>query len=134
MKLWITRNSAFSVQCGGLERLLVWSEKPVYILKKLEKEEDDPFSLAFRVDHGLYRKYGWTAFRSFPTSFGKVFGYDDGDNKEFAIIVWQKLCEHFLNEEFEKWDILEKDGKCKSEDFLLEVDIAPIKVESIKLI
>ena len=37
--------------------------------------------------------------------------------------VWKKLKEHFLNAELGDFDKLEKEGKCKQEDFLLELEI-----------
>lgn len=132
MKIWITRDSAFSIQCGGLERLRVWFKKPKFFLIKLEeKDRDLPFDY-IGIDEGIYSKYGWEVDGEVSFSFGKVFGYIKGENKELAIIVFNKLKEHFLNEDLEKWDILEKEGKSKIEDFLLEIEISPIKVESIK--
>ena len=37
--------------------------------------------------------------------------------------IWNKLCEHFNNEPFDDWDRLEKEGVCKVEDFLLELEL-----------
>ena len=46
MKVWITRDSAISIQCGGLERLQIWFTKfkPVFLVAVLsEKDRDTPF-------------------------------------------------------------------------------------------
>jgi len=131
MKIWITRLSANQIMFGGLERLKVWWEKPMYLVEKIqEKGRDTPFEY-YGEEKGFYKypQYnyeGWTCFESkgrFPFSFGKVFGYGDGENKELAEYVWNKLCEHFLNEPFDNWDKLEKEGKVQVSEFLLEIDI-----------
>jgi len=131
MKIWITRLSANQIMFGGLERLKVWWEKPIYLVEKIqEKDRDTPFGY-ISEEQGFY-KYsnynyeGWVCFESkgrIPFSFGKIFGYSDGENKELAEFVWNKLCEHFLNEPFDNWDKLEKEGKVYSSDFLLEIDL-----------
>ena len=140
MKIWITRSSAFQIQCGGLERLQVWFSKPEFHLTKLEdKDRDIPFDDYLGIDHGLYRRHGWEESKrkiERGISFGKVFGYigEDEPNSLFAEIVWEKLCKHFLNHPFDDWHILEKEGKCRVEDFLLEIEISPINVISANLI
>ena len=140
MKIWITRSSAFQIQCGGLERLQVWFSKPEFHLVKLEdKDRDIPFGDYFGHDHGFYRKSGWQESGNkvgMPLSFGKLFGYigDSESNSLFAEVVWKKLCDHFLNHPFDDWHKMEKEGKCKIEDFLLELEIEPIKVLSCNFI
>ncbi len=140
MKIWITRESAFQIQCGGIERLYVWFSKPEFHLIKLEeKDRDIPFGDYLGQDHGYYRRYGWQESENKigrGLSFGKVFGYsgESAPNSSFAEIVWEKLREHFLNQPIKIWDTLEKEGKCKAEDFLLELEIESINVLSIQFI
>ena len=55
-----------------------------------------------------------------------LFGYCDRENEDensIAEYVWNKLKEHFLNEDFEKWHIVEKEKCLNRKDFLLELDI-----------
>ena len=140
MKIWITRHSAFGIQVGGLERLDVWFSKPEFHLIKLEeKDRDMPFGDFVGFDQGLYRRAGWEESErkiERGISFGKVFRYvgESEPNSLFAEMVWQKLEEHFLNQPFNDWDKLEKEGKCKVEDFLLEIEIEPVKVININFI
>lgn len=56
IKAWVVRNSAFSIQCGGLERLFVHFSKPKYMLELLpEKNRDSPFGdISFQ--DGIYRR------------------------------------------------------------------------------
>lgn len=127
MKIWVTRRSASSIMFGGLERLNVHFSKPVYLVEPFsERDRDLPFGY-YDQSHGFYKRYGWTAeHNSLPSlSVGKWVGYNDDDNpeRELAMFIWQKLCEHFLNEDFLKWEELENSGKAKIEDFLLEIDL-----------
>ena len=109
---------------GGLERLWVHFVKPTFLLEPIE-HRDTPFGYIGK-DQGYYRIHGWHSHNDSwrrPVSFGKVFGYDDGDNKELAIYVWEQLEKHFHNEPFDMWTELEKNNKSKVEDFLLEIDL-----------
>lgn len=128
MKIWITRRSASSIMFGGLERLNVHFSKPVYLIEPLtEKDRDIPFGCRYDETRGFYKTYGWTPeHNSLPSlSVGKWIGYCEEDNpeKELSIFIWDKLCEHFLNEPFDNWCLLEQDGRARIEDFLLEIDI-----------
>lgn len=128
MKIWVTRRSASSIMFGGLERLNVHFSKPVYLIEPLtERDRDIPFGCRHDETRGFYKTYGWTTeHNSLPClSVGKWLGYNEDDNPEREItkFIWNKLCEHFLNEDFLKWDELEKFGKVKIEDFLLEIEI-----------
>jgi hypothetical protein len=123
-KIWITRNSAFSIQCGGLERLFIHFSKPTYFYEKLTtKDRDIPFGY-IEESEGLFKKIGWieTQPKMFMPSIsvGNFIGYDN----EMSEFIWNKLKEHFLNEEFDKWHILEEENKCKIENFLLEMTIS----------
>lgn len=129
MKVWITRDTAGSVMAGGLERLHVNFSKPVYLLEVYtDKERDTPWGYE-TYSHGYYRTHGWRTngkLGNLTLSFGKWLGYSDiGDeHQEIAIYVWHKLEEHFLNEPFRNWDEIERAGKVKIEDFLLEIDLS----------
>lgn len=126
MKLWITRDSALSIQFGGLERLQVWFVKPDFLVKVLtDKERDTPFG-DIGEDEGYYAKYGWYGNEKFGIhhlSFGNWLGYGEGENGEIANYVWEKLREHFHYSPFEDWDKVEREGLCKQSDFLLELEI-----------
>lgn len=132
MKIWVTRNSAFSIQCGGLERLFVWFRKPRFIE---EWRDQASFDLPFGEESELNgaRISDWECSRdnslwiSSPVSFGKLFGYTDRQEKsenEIAEYVWGKLTEHFGNTEFDKWDQYEKENpQCCRKNFLLEIEL-----------
>lgn len=126
MKIWITRDTATSIQFGGLERLQVWFRKPEFLVKVLtEKDRDTPFG-DIGEDEGYYCKYGWYAGEKFgirSLSFGNWLGYGEGEHGEIAQYVWNKLKEHFHNAPFENWDKVEREDKCKQENFLLELEI-----------
>lgn len=128
MKIWVTRQSAGSIMFGGLERLRVHFSKPVYLIEPLtEKDRDIPFSCRYDESRGFYKNYGWTEqHNSLPNlSVGKWLGYceDDNPERELTIFIWEKLCEHFHNEPFDNWPDLEKEGRAKIEEFLLEINI-----------
>lgn len=125
LKIWIVRNSAFSIQCGGLERLFVYFTKPVYVFSKpmTSKQRDTPFGDILESE-GMYDKYGWIEPNKKTwverVSVGNWIGYEN-DISEY---IWEKLKEHFHYEPFENWHILEKDGKSNIEDFLLELQVS----------
>lgn len=124
LKAWVVRRSAFSIQCGGLQRLFVHFTKPTFLYEKLTPDYiDSPFG-EFSEKEGIFRKIGWheTEGKMWvgPLSVGNWIGYDNPLSK----YIWSELCRHFLNEPFEKWDILEKEGKCKVEDFCIELPIS----------
>lgn len=128
MKIWVTRRSASSIMFGGLERLNVHFSKPVWLIEPLsEGDRDIPFGCRYDETRGFYKTHGWTdEHNALPTlSVGKWLGYSEDDNpeKELTIFIWEKLCGHFHNEDFLKWDELEKQGKSRIEDFLLEIEI-----------
>ena|ERR1700749_1145898 len=128
MKIWITRRPAGSIMFGGLERLNIHFSKPVWLIEPLtEGDRDTPFGCRYDETRGFYKRYGWTtAHNSLPSlSVGKWLGYSEDDNpeKKLTIFIWEKLCEHFLYEDFSKWEELERAGKVKIEDFLLEMEI-----------
>ena len=131
MKIWITRGSASSIMFGGLERIYIWFRKPEYKVQLIsEGYRDTPFGDLTIDQYPYYKKLGWEASHSndmwtgsnATLSFGKIFGYSDGINSEFAKHVWAEVCNHFNNADFDTWEQLEKDGICKNEDFLLEID------------
>lgn len=133
MKIWITRSDALSLQCGGLERLFAWFRSPIWVEKYYpngingEDIFDEP-----TVRKGI-RIAKWEVIESGATwidssiSFGKLFGYGDRDNKNdnyISTYVWEKLCEHFGNVEFEKWEEYEKThSECCQKNFKLEIDL-----------
>jgi hypothetical protein len=125
LRIWIIRNSAFSIQCGGLERLFVCFTKPVYVFSKpmTSKQRDTPFGDILESE-GLYDKYGWIEPSEKTwvkrVSVGNWIGYEN----EVSEYIWEKLKEHFHYEPFENWHILEKEGKSNIEDFLLELQVS----------
>ena len=135
MKIWITRQNTGSLHAGGLERCDVWFSPPVYVFNsvRLRDLEEMPFGYADGRD-GLER-WGWIADHGShknylgSISFGKLFGYGGEDFHPghvdgLAEYVWTKLQEHYGNTEFvQGWYEHEKAGKCKQEDFLLEIDL-----------
>ena len=137
MKIWITRQTTGSLHSGGLERCDVWFVEPVYVFGKIKLQDlrDMPFGDKGTGEgmEGLER-WGWRTDRcshnyyNGSISFGKLFGYSDGKHpghvEGLAEYVWGKLKEHYGNTEFvQGWYEYEKAGKCKQEDFLLEIDL-----------
>lgn len=128
MKIWITRNSGFSIQCGGLQRLYVWFSKPTFVITPYEeKDRDLPWGF-FTESHGFLRDAGWYTLstkRNQYISFGDYFGYTEEDepNPELATYVWEKLKEHFKNRPFNDWHEMDRSGETHHKDFLLEIDI-----------
>ena len=91
MKIWITRDTASSIQFGGLERLWVWFVKPEFLIKVLsEKDRDTPFGF-IGEDEGHYSKLGWydtnQKFGVRNMSFGNWLGYGEGPNGEIPICM-----------------------------------------------
>lgn len=126
MRIWITRDTAGSVLAGGLERLRVHFSKPVYLIEPLTERDRDYAFGYYSESRGFYKKYGWHS-EGLPTlSVGKWIGYGEEDNpeKELAIFIWDKVHEHFHNEPFESWPIVEKEGRANIEEFLLEIDVS----------
>ena len=125
LTVWVVRNSAFSIQCGGLERLFVYFTKPIYVFAKpmTSKERDSPFGYIYESE-GLYLKYGWIESNRKmwvqPVSVGNWIGYEN----EISKYIWEKLSEHFHNEPFEDWHIVEKEGRSNIEDFILELQLS----------
>ena len=141
MIIWITRHSTSSLHAGGLERCQVWFSKPVYLYydKRTVEEISDLIPWGLNAKEGL-GEWGWqyNNLGYFPgsikigtnLSFGKLFGYGDeerfnGHVDELAEYVWDKLTEHYGNTEFPHgWYEYEKAGKCRIEEFCLEVDLS----------
>lgn len=124
LKAWVVRNSAFSIQCGGLERLFFHFSKPTYHFEKLsEKDRDSPFA-DISIQEGLFRRIGWLSHNEKtwirPLSVGNLIGYEN----PVSDFIWGKLCEHFKNKPFDEWHELENRGECKIEDFILEIDLS----------
>ncbi len=125
LTIWVVRNSAFSIQCGGLERLFIHFTKPTYVFSKpmTSKQRDTPFG-DISEKEGLYDKYGWIEQYEKTwvkrVSVGNFIGYEN----EVSEYIWKKLKEHFHNEPFENWHIVEKEGRSNIEDFLLELKVS----------
>jgi len=120
---WVTRGSAFSIQCGGLERLSIWFSKPIYYYEKYSERERDNLFGYIGEEQGLYRKSGWHSNdKTWVTkqSVGNWIGYDN----KLSQYIWKKLCEHFHNEDFDEWHNIEKEGRSNVEDFCLEIKIS----------
>lgn len=123
MTIWITRDTAGSIFSGGLERLHVHFRKPIYLIEPVT-ERDSPFA-DYSESRGFFKKFGWYSDGMPTLSVGKWIGYAEDDNpeKELALFIWDKVKEHFLNEPFDNWSLLEREGRAKIEDFLLEIEI-----------
>lgn len=119
--IYITRSSAFSIQCGGLDRLQVWFTKPAYYEPSYFEEIDNPFGSEREI--GCYATKGWAVHSGktqAPVSFGGIFEYEN----EIALFVWKKLCEHFGNTDFREWDNYEKENEdCSIKNFFLKIDL-----------
>lgn len=129
MKIWVTRQSAGSIYAGGLERLTVHFIKPVWMEIEYPAEARDlPFG-HYGEDHGFYKHYGWVEidqkYGIRNLSVGSWLGYSDEDNpdREAALFIWNRLCEHFNNANFRDWEKLENAGVVRRKDFLLEIDL-----------
>lgn len=123
IKAWVVRESAFSIQCGGLERLFIHFSKPeYYTVKLLEKDRDLPFG-DISEREGLFKTIGWLSNNKKiwvqPLSVGNWIGYDNS----ISDFIWDKLKHHFNNKPFDDWHLLEQSGECKVEDFLVEIDL-----------
>ena len=119
--IYITRLSAFQIQCGGLDRLQVWFTKPHYYEPKYFDGNDFPFGN--EREYGCFAPNGWNVYSGktqTPVSFGGLFGYDN----EISDFVWNKLKGHFGNSEFEKWEEYEKDNEeCSIENFMIQLEL-----------
>lgn len=129
--VWITYNSAGTLWSRGLKECYVWFMKPEYYYQEYHHgQEISPWSDAHK-ERGL-RYVGWEATGNGDNdpgsfSFGKVFGYSDGDdiNQNFiAAYVWARLEEHFQHAPFgREWDKLERERKVLAKDFLLQLNL-----------
>jgi len=122
-KIWITRNSASSIQFGGLERLFIHLNKPRFFYEREANRGILPFDDGDEKC-GILVPAGWNSdggktWTTAPISFGNWIGYEG----VLASYVWGKLGEHFDNAPFEFWPHLEDYGISKREDFLLELDL-----------
>lgn len=119
--IYITRLSAFQIQCGGLDRLQVWLTKPHYSEPFYFEEIDVPFGSEREL--GCYAKKGWQLHggkQQSPICFSALFGYDS----DIAIYVWDKLNEHFGNANFREWDTYEKENEdCNIKNFFLTINL-----------
>lgn len=140
MRIWITRHTTGSLHSGGLQRCQVWFVKPVFKYYDTRPVHVMIDEVPWGIDpmEGLGR-WGWEAGRELslvkvmqPISFGDLFGYGEGYSdkhpnyvKGLAEHVWGKLLQHYGNSEFPHgWYDHENAGKCRQEDFLLEIDLS----------
>lgn len=145
MKIWVTRQSTGSLHSGGLERCEVWFVQPVYKYYDTRPVNVQANEVPWGINpmEGL-GKWGWDfpnpkpGFCNYSVSFGKFFGYGSWDGKcnghvdGLAEYVWAKLNEHYGNTEFPHgWYEYEKAGKCRQEDFLLEIEL-DVKMKTIE--
>lgn len=123
MKIWVTFNTVFSLQSGGLERCSIWWQKPRYVYMDRNFDYDSlPFG-GGNQRQGL-TKVGWRYFETNGketrnVSLGKIFDYE-GD---ICDLVWDKLCEFFDSDDLRQWDIQQEKLKLDPKDFLLEIDV-----------
>jgi len=127
MKVWVTRQSSISLQCGGLERCLVWFTKPIYIPPKMWENEIDMCFGSYRQD-GCYRLEGWSVgYGCFQVGVPApiLFGFES----DAANYIWTELEKHFGNVPFIEWHEYEKTHpECCVENFLLEFNIEIKKI------
>lgn len=125
MKIWITRRSAFQLQCGGVDRLDVWFTKPHFFYRMWQNEEDMMFS-SFK--EGGCREEGWRVAHGKnqnSISFAAFAGGDNyKENESLIDEVWKMVCQHFNQAPFQDWYDIEKAGKVHYKDFLLEIDLS----------
>lgn len=126
MKIYITRSSAFSIQCGGLSRVNVWFEKPHYYYKYLGPDHAfGPCDGQLGVVKAGWMLSGGEFQKSIPVS--TLFGYGDENEgsgrHKISTFIWSKVKEHFLNAPFNEWDKLEDEKKVSQRDFFLEMEI-----------
>jgi hypothetical protein len=96
-----------------------------------EKDRDMPFGDLLESEVPYYRVGGWRSdnnTHSHSIRYNFLFGYpsdcEEGSNEQvLGDYVWDKLAEHFLHQPFRDWEDVEKAGKAKIKDFLLEVDL-----------
>ena len=122
-KIWIVRNSATSIQFGGLERLFIHLNKPCFFKKRFLPRGESPFD-DDDDKCGIYINAGWKSddgkiWTKSPISVGNWLGYDNN----ISNYIWEKLQQHFGCPYIELWDIVEANGIAKQEDFILELDI-----------
>jgi len=123
MKIWVCFNSVHSLQSGGLERCMVWFQRPYFIyLDRLHEYDSLPFGGGNQMQ-GL-TKFGWrhTMTNGKETgcvSLGKIFDYE-GDICE---LVWDKLCKFYQSDDLREWDLKAKELNLDAKDFLLELDV-----------
>ena len=103
--IYITRLSAFQIQCGGLDRLQVWFTCPQYYEPQYFNEMDNPFGSEREL--GCYDTKGWKVYSGktqSPVSFGGLFGYD--------------------NEISHEWEKYEKNNEaCSIKNFFLKMEL-----------
>lgn len=123
LKVWIVRNSARSIQFGGLERLFVHFSEPTFFYEKNKIGTGDlPFSEPTDIN-GIYKESGWRETQPktwvAPVSVGNWLGYDN----EISQYIWKKLHEHFKNKPINTWDTMEKCLEVRRENFILELEL-----------
>lgn len=131
MKIYITRLSASEILFGGLERLRVWFEKPVYVERTIYDPAAGPFMDTEKS--GCFKGGEWVVYTSGKVerrsvSFGCVFGYINNPDpylNEIATYVWEELCKHFGSAHIdEPWEKNEQEGRSRIQDFFLEIDLS----------
>ena len=119
---WVVRQTASSIQFGGLERLFVHFSKPTFYYRTQKFESiDNPFNDPTEKC-GIFEEADWRSNGKtwVPNlSVGNWLGYDNS----LSDYIWDKLCEHFNGKPFEEWEDMEKNGIVKREDFCLELDL-----------
>ena len=130
-EIWVTRLSAFQLQCGGVDRLQVWFQKPVWTENKFFEEIDMPFGDKEEVGCRIPARWGVYGGKiQTSLSFGALFGYKG----EIVEIIWKKLHEHFGNSNFRDWESYESEhpDSCHISKFMvnLTLNYSIIKPES----
>lgn len=123
MKIWVTYNSVFGLQCGGLERVWVHFSKPQYVERwRPPREDETPFGTLSDMNGRL--DAGWQPVSGYglhALSFGKLFGYGDRESSEDDLVdfVWSHLCAHFQDKDLRDWDKVPVTPR----SFILELDL-----------
>jgi hypothetical protein len=131
MVLWITRGDGGAIMSGGLSALSVWPKKPSLNISVDPDRFKNHFKKKYLDLHGIdvemrgienwpdyvtHHFGSWTMHGTpsslHPTSFSKLFGYNDKDTEDpdsdeldnvIAEEVWEIVKKEFNNDDFDNW-------------------------------
>jgi len=86
MKIWITRLSANQIMFGGLERIKVWWEKPMYVVEKVQ-EKDREYCQSVTVADNL-ATINWKPSEYLPKgTYHAEITFKDSDKEKFEVVA-----------------------------------------------